>query len=402
MKLKLITLFIIIIIGIPNILAQYNKINFDKKNSSNLEIIQIDFSEFSTLIYLKYTNNGSGWIQADENFYLQDIQTGNKYGLISTINIPMEDKMHILETENQIHYFILEFEKIPENMTYFDIIEPVENGFSFYNVQIDKNEVVPFIDIEKYISRTPVKEYGYYYQNGDLVSFYNHKGLSIVARLSYSSDYGKYYQVHFLIQNFTGKNVLVNPNLIAAKMERTGNLKHIRTKKKEGVRDAKVVNHEEYMKKVNRSQMWNSIGIALGESFSVMNAGYSTSTTISNSQIYSNSFGFARGYVGSTYGSIYGYSTSHASIYGASTIQSYNGMAAYIAQQNAANNIRNHTINQYQIKQTLSDGYLKMHTVFNENEYVGYVNISYMQNVDWLTVNIPLNNSNYQFTWNFK
>ena len=31
---------------------------------------------------------------------------------------------------------------------------------------------------------------------------------------------------------------------------------------------------------------------------------------------------------------------------------------------------------QYQIRQTLSDGYIKKHTVFNESEYVGCVNIA--------------------------
>jgi len=152
------------------------------------------------------------------------------------------------------------------------------------------------------------------------------------------------------------------------------------------------------MKKVQNRQAWNSFAIAFSESMAASNAGYSSSTT--NTSVYgsSNSYGSASGYVGNTYGSVYGSSSTYSTAYGRSTTNSYNGAAAYAAQQNANNNISNYQGQQFQIKKTLSEGYLKLNTIPNQTEYIGYLNIDYKK-VDHLYLNIPLNGIIYKFIW---
>ena len=41
---------------------------------------------------------------------------------------------------------------------------------------------------------------------------------------------------------------------------------------------------------------------------------------------------------------------------------------------------------------------MKLNTIMNENEYVGYVNIVYAK-VDKIRLNIPINNLIYTFEW---
>ncbi len=113
----------------------------------------------------------------------------------------------------------------------------------------------------------------------------------------------------------------------------------------------------------------------------------------------SNSFGSAYGYNGNTYSSVYGSTYSYGSANGTSQTKKYNGAEAYAAQQNASSNIANYQNQQYQIKNSLSEGYLKQNTLMNETEYIGYVNIVYKK-TDRLIINIPINGESYVFLYN--
>lgn len=397
MKVKIISVLLIVLctFSLPTS-AQYRNFNIKEPNTS-VELVQIDCREYSTLVHLRYKNNNAAWIGANEKFHIIDLDTGKKYKIINAFNIPISngEKVHMFSSADEVFHFTLEFEKLPESTSRIDILEGVENGFDYHGIELSKEaEPANFIDIHDFISESPLKEFGYYYQEGNVVHYYNHKGLSVIVKLFYSTDYGKYYQAHLLVQNLTGRDVLLNPDEITSQML---------IKKK--IKDGKVLSYNEYMKKVSRSQMWSSIGVALGESFGSMNAGYSSSTTNTNAQVYSNSFGFASGYVnssyGSAYGSAYGASSSSTSISGSSTTTSYDGMNAYLAQQNARSNVANYENQQQQIKQSLSDGYLKINTIPNQTEYVGYINISHKK-AQQFSLNIPINGSIYQFLWNFE
>ena len=55
---------------------------------------------------------------------------------------------------------------------------------------------------------------------------------------------------------------------------------------------------------------------------------------------------------------------------------------------------------QDKIKQTLDKGYMKLNTIMNESEYVGFVNIVYKK-TDGVLINVPVNGKSYLFTFSF-
>lgn len=373
-----------------NVVSQYNEINFKKTDVPSLSIKQIDNYEETTVIHFQYVNSRSlGWICANEDFYLKDTETYKKYKLLSTYNIPICDKVHVFDEVDQLHNFSLEFEKIPITVKEFDIIETIDDGgLNIYGVSIDTSfSASNYIDIEDFTSDTPVKEFGTYYIDGTPMLYYKNDGITVTAFLYFNKDYGKYYQVHFMIENLSGREFNIDPNAITYKMF-----------KNDEVIDGDVLSYNDYMKKVKNRQAWAAVAVAFGESMAASDAGYSSSTTSSSTYGQSNTYGSASGYVGNTYGSVYGSTSTYTSSYGTSRTNSYNGAAAYAAQQNANKNVANYQNQQFQIKKTLSDGYAKLNTIFNETQYQGYVNINYKK-VDHLQFIIPINGVNYSFVW---
>ncbi len=368
--------------------AQFRDISVQKSDVPNLHIVEIDFAERSTFIHFSYTNDSSAWVCANDNFYIKDNSTNKKYKLINSINLPICDKVHLLDNIGQVHNFSLEFEKLPDTTRSIDIIETAERGFNMYGVEINKEvKVDQFLNIDDFIAETPVKEYGIYYKDGEPVQYYKHKGIMIAVLLSTSADYGRYYQPNILIQNFTGKDINFDPSLIKSLSGKKGKISQL-----------DVLSYNDYMRKVQNRQAWNAFAVAFSESMAASNAGYSSSTTNSSAYGSSHSYGSASGYYGNTYGSVYGSSSTYSSVYGTSTTNSYNGAAAYAAQQNASNNISNYQNQQFQIKKTLSEGYLRLNTVPDQTEYIGYINISY-KNAEGLVVDIPINGTTYRFSW---
>ncbi|MBI0400714.1 hypothetical protein [Cyclobacterium marinum] len=369
--------------------AQYKDISFDKSSSPNLEIHQIDFRKLNTLVHFQYTNENSGYICAEEDVYIEDKETQKKYKLLNSLNLPFCEKTHQFDNIGQVHNFTLEFEKVPETSRVFDIIENSENGFKFYGVKIDTlKKQERMLDVSSFISDTPLKEFGMYYKDGDPVLFYNHKGISIAVMLAYNDSYGKYYQSNIMVKNLTGKEFNFDPNEITALVE-----------KKDKVFDAEVLSYEKYMKKVKRKQNWNAFAVAFSESMSANQAAYSSSSSSTTSSGYSSTTGSASGYVGDTYGSVYGGSSTYVRSYSTTYSKSYDGQAAYLAQQNANRNTANYRANQYSIKQTISEGYLRLNTIHNETEYIGYLNIEYEKNIDAFILLVPINGTVYTFSW---
>lgn len=384
-KLTIVVLFALTTL---NLKAQYRNITFDKTDVPSLQIVQIDFRDLSTLVHFQFTNENYTWICTQEDFYIQDKSTFKKYRLLNSINLPFCDKVHRLESVGQKHNFTLEFEKIPNDISVFDIIENAESGFNFYGVRIDTiKKEKDFIDIASFVDDTPVKEYGYYYKDGRPIYYYKYKGVTVAVFLYGDNNYGKYYQANILVSNLSGKDLNFNPDLITARMQ-----------KKEEVFPAQVLSYNEYMKKVQRRQNWNAFAVAFSESMAASNAGYSSSASSTRSSGYSSTTGSASGYVGNTYGSVYGSSTTYGSTYSTTYSQSYDGAAAYAAQQNANRNVANYQYQQYSIKKSLSEGYLRLNTLSNETEYVGFINIPYKK-VDNLEIVIPFYDTKFVFVW---
>lgn len=390
------TLILIFLYFLPqSSFSQYKNIIVEKTHPS-IQINQIDFTPKSTLVYMKYTNNGAMWVHINDKTKLVDKKTGTEYKMINSINIPISDegepKFHILSGANATHYFCLEFEKLPENIESFDLINDLNNpnAFNCFNVQYDKSIKTDFISIDEYSKKSPVKEFGYKFSNGKISYYYKHKGLAISFELTSDNSYGKYYQAWFNIQNFTGSSILVNPNLIFATF-----------KKEEEIKELEILSHEEYIKKVNRNQNWENFALAFSNGLAASSAGYSRSTTTTAAYGTSNTYGQASGYVGNTYGSFSGRSTSYSTAYGRSTTETYNGAAAYAAQQNANAQTEKFINEQYTIKNKISEGYLKVNSLANQTELTGFVNIKFAK-IDNIKISFPLNGETYIFEQKWK
>jgi hypothetical protein len=374
-----------------NSYGQYNNVECEKQPKS-LQIVQIDYTGISTLVFIKYTNEKNGWIYIGDKTHLKDTKNDKIYYMINSINMPLSDegepKVHMLDKEGQIHYFCLEFEKLPETVEKFNLIEDETNpnAFNFYGITLHKDQKTEFVNINDFTKSTPVKEYGLSLKDGNSIHYYKHKGMSLSMTIYTDNNYGNYYQVWINIQNFTNKNLLLSPNSISAKSFINNEVK-----------DLRILPYEEYMKKVKRSQAWQNFAVAFGNGLAASNAGYSYSATNTGITGVTNTFGSSSGYIGNTYDYASGWSSSYSTAYGRSTTESYNGAAAYAAQQNANAQTNAFISNQYQIKNRLSEGYIKANTLANQSEFMGYFNIQFVK-TDNLRIEIPINSETYIFT----
>lgn len=379
--------------------AQYSDIHC-KQHPQSMQIKQIDFRKYSTLIHFKYINHfeGGGWMNIGENSYLKDNKTNKTYKLLNSINIPInsegENRYMIFDSKDQVHYFSLEFEKLPELTFEFDLVEDENNkdAFNFYDIRLNPEVKKEFINIDDYIESTPVKEYGIYMKDGQSIYYFKHQGLLISLYLTLNSNYGKYYTPYIDIQNFTGRSLLFNPSSITAKSY---------NRKKEVFQDLEVLSYEQYMKKVKNKQAWSAALYGIAQGVAASGAGYSSSTTNFSGNSYTNSYATASGFIGNTYGYMNATASSYSTIYGRSHTQSYNGAAAYAAQQNASNNTNTYLQQQYQIKAQINEGYAKTNTLQNQTQYAGYFNIKYKKS-DNMVINIPINNTVYTFQLSWK
>lgn len=420
--------------------AQYRPVY--ESSSTKLNIAQIDNREFSTLIFFDYTTpndstwmDNSQWMNIWDKTYLSIPGSNKKYRLLSTVNMPInseaEKKMMLFDGPNQRHQFVLEFEKIPEDVTKFDLIEENTNpnAFNFYDIKINPQDSLPFINIEDYIRDYPVKEYGQYYVNGTEVSYVKYDGIIVNAVPVYLDQYGKYFSINISVQNFRDRSILFNPDNISAIGFKHPKKKRKKEKDKELLVDdvyyinksvkrnkkkidynpedydltislpvkVELLKYEEYDRIVSKKQKWESFWAALGEGLAAAGAGYSSSSTSYYGNSYSNSSARAYGNVGGLYGSVNAYGSSYTTSYGYSNTTSYNGLAAYMAQQQATNNMANLRYAQSKIRQQIGDGYVKKHTIPSETEYSGFFNIKYIKNLQNLNFTITIDGIPFTF-----
>jgi hypothetical protein len=208
----------------------------------------------------------------------------------------------------------------------------------------------------------PFTERKIIYQDGAPVQFYFIDGLSVAVKISDKQQYGKYYEAFVTIENGSGNQFDFDPSDITASLSLKGN-----------VEEGEVYLYKDYIKKVNRRQAWSTAFTAFAEVAAATSAGYSSSTT-----------------------NAYGITSSGRLVSAHATTTSYNGAAQYAATQNAANNLNQMTGQQYDIKRSISEGYLKLNTIFPNSRIIGFVNITY-DSADKIYLNIPVNGKVYHF-----
>lgn len=376
-----------------NVLAQYASISVGRYPAS-MKVVQVDNRENSTLVFIEYTreNENITWMNINDKTYAEDSKSGKKYHLINSINLPIntesENRYMLFDRIGQKHVFILEFEKMP-NVSDFCIIENKNEStaFNFYGIKPDTTKMTGFKNLDDFIAPYPVKEMGRYADKGNVITYIKYKGIFITTLPQAVKLYGKYYTINLNIRNLSGKSILFDPSKISAKGWR---------QEKNEFFDMKVLSAVEFDKKVANKQAWGKFLVALGEGMAASQAGQSSSTTTYSGSSYTTGNVHASGYLGNTYANAYG--SVYTTTYGSSHTTSYNGAAAYAAQQQANANYNAYANSQYEIREKLSDGYVKLNTIRNEVEFSGYFNIKY-QKLDHLFVTMIIDGEKFEFTY---
>jgi hypothetical protein len=147
MRPFIITAFLII--SLDSIAQKFYYPEIEDQSHRNLVLQRIEHTKYETIVHIKYIatsqyENG-GWVCAGNTFYIRERSTNKKYKLIDTYNIPICPEKHHFKSTKDILAFRLVFERIPNDLKIFDIIEGYgQNTFKFYNVDIssrvyDKN-----------------------------------------------------------------------------------------------------------------------------------------------------------------------------------------------------------------------------------------------------------------------
>ncbi len=233
------------------------------------------------------------------------------------------------------------------------------------------------------------------YRDGEPWPYYVKNGLVVMANNNQTRDYGKWYRISVEVYNNSVVPIVFDPVGITSSLM-----------KADGQEMAlEVYSAEQYMKKVNRSQTWTMALTGVAEGLAAAGAGYSTSTTHTNSRYggHSNSYGsaYAYGSGGYAFGGYSGNSSYHGSTHTTSTTVTYDAAAAYQAQVLASNRIASLGNALQQEKQVRQEGYLKKTTVYPGEAISGYVNVKHSKGAT-LDVVIDINGARYEFVWNVK
>ena len=230
------------------------------------------------------------------------------------------------------------------------------------------------------------------YRDGEAWSYYMKNGVTVTMTNKEVKDYGKWYQLSITIVNNSVIPVDFNPDDIKSSL-----------KNKNGeVVDLEVLSSDQYLKKVKRSQKWNVFAKSLGESLAASSAGYSSSTTQTNTSYdgYVNSSGNAFAY--GTGGFAYGNYNSNASFYGNTSsttyTTSYDGAAAYQARIIASNRVADYENSLLKERSIKQEGYLRRTTIYPGSAISGYVNVKWMKGAS-MNVVIDINGAKYVFPW---
>jgi len=231
------------------------------------------------------------------------------------------------------------------------------------------------------------------YRDGAAWPYYIKNGIMVAMTNTQVKDYGKWFQITLIISNKSIAPIEFDPELITSSLQ-----------KKNGKTVAlEVWSSERYMRKVSRNQNWNMALVSIGEGLAAAGAGYSTSTTQTNSTYngYSNSYGNAYAYGSGGYA--YGIYNENGSYHGNSSTTSrtttYDGAAAYQAQVIASNRIANYETSLLNERAIKEEGYLRKTTIYPGEAICGYVNIKRISGLN-MNVIVDINGAKYEFPWN--
>ena len=230
-----------------------------------------------------------------------------------------------------------------------------------------------------------------YYHNGIQIMNFVNNDFVLAMSIAKGRNYGKYYMAEVSIFNNTNKNINFSPqdnikcNFINGGIAST----------------ADILSYDEFINKVKSRQALSTLVLGIAEVYNASQAAYSQTNTFgtlnaygagnSNSSYY-NSNGYFSNYTSNSNARVNAYTNINST--------TYNGEAAYFAQQNALNNISNYSQYLSLKKETIKDEYLRKHTIMPGQEYSGRINIKY-SSASLIEFLIMLDGKEYSFVWNY-
>jgi hypothetical protein len=142
MNLKI--LYFVLILFFSDLLSAYSQTyknpNVSLKSHETLDILKVETSSKSTLIFFSVENkrNEGGSFCADKKIYLV-YPDGNRLNLTKADNIPVCPDAYIFKSVGEKLLFTLEFPPLKAGTKWIDIIEDcTSNCFWFYGVTLDE------------------------------------------------------------------------------------------------------------------------------------------------------------------------------------------------------------------------------------------------------------------------
>lgn len=230
------------------------------------------------------------------------------------------------------------------------------------------------------------------YRGGVAWPYYTKNGIMVAMTNTPVKDYGKWFQISLIIANHSVVPIEFDPEKITSSLEKANGQ----------IIALSVWSSDRYMRKVRRRQNFAMALTGIFEGLAAVGAGYSTSTTQTNTTYngYSNSYGnaYAFGSGGYAYGSYNGYGSYHGNISTTSTTVTYDAAAAYQAQVMASNRMAEMESSMLQEQAIKQEGYLKRTTIYPGDAISGYVNIKRASG-SLVTVWVDINGAKYEFPW---
>lgn len=229
------------------------------------------------------------------------------------------------------------------------------------------------------------------YIDGEAWPYYIHDGLMVAMTNTRTNDYGKYYRVYVNITNNSFFSIEFDPTESTA----------VLTDRKGIEKELEIQSAQQYDKRIRRTQMWEEALVGFANGMAASNAGYSTSTTITNysGSSYSSGRGSAYGSGGYAFGTYSGSSNYYGS--SISTTRTYDAGAAYQAQLAASKQMAAFSESNFQVRQARNEGYLKRTTINPGESIKGYFNIK-RKDGESLNITLNISGTQYEFLWNVK
>lgn len=114
-----------------------NNPSVERSNAPNLDIDGVEMTDKYIAIHMSLRNTGDeayGYYVM-EDIYVTDSESGKRYSLLTTENCAVAPQQSVINP-GRMQEFTLYFEPVPASTTSIDIIEPHDNGWKLYGVEL--------------------------------------------------------------------------------------------------------------------------------------------------------------------------------------------------------------------------------------------------------------------------